>query len=64
MNLAYHDAGKYADLYEETMYNALLGSLDLAQEILLRQSASSGGAARYPWHALPVLRRQHSRARC
>ena len=24
MNLAYHDA-KYADLYEETMYNALLG---------------------------------------
>ncbi|MFC3593320.1 glycoside hydrolase family 127 protein [Novosphingobium piscinae] len=28
MNLAYHDA-KYADLYEETMYNALLGSIDL-----------------------------------
>jgi DUF1680 family protein len=28
MNLAYHDA-KYADLYEETMYNALLGGLDL-----------------------------------
>ena len=29
MNLAYHDA-KYVDLYEETMYNALLGSTDLA----------------------------------
>ena len=29
MNLAYHDA-KYADLYEETLYNALLGSVDLA----------------------------------
>jgi uncharacterized protein len=28
LNLAYHDA-KYADLYEETMYNALLGSTDL-----------------------------------
>ena len=28
MNLAYHDA-KYADLYEETMYNALLGRTDL-----------------------------------
>ena len=28
MNLAYHDA-KYADLYEETMYNALLGATDL-----------------------------------
>ena len=27
MNLAYHDA-RYADLYEETMYNALLGSVD------------------------------------
>src|SRR5260370_17333499 len=31
MNLAYHDA-KYADLYEQTMYNALLGSTDLAGE--------------------------------
>lgn len=29
MNLSYHDA-KYADLYEETMYNALLGATDLA----------------------------------
>src|SRR5205085_8971977 len=28
LNLAYHDA-KYADLYEETMYNALLGGVDL-----------------------------------
>lgn len=28
MNLAYHDA-RYADLYEETMYNALLGATDL-----------------------------------
>ena len=28
MNLSYHDA-KYADLYEETLYNALLGSIDL-----------------------------------
>ena len=27
LNLAYHDA-KYADLYEETMYNALLGATD------------------------------------
>jgi DUF1680 family protein len=29
LNLAYHDA-KYADLYEQTLYNALLGSVDLA----------------------------------
>ncbi len=31
LNLAYHDA-KYADLYEQTMYNALLGGVDLAGE--------------------------------
>ena len=29
LNLAYHDA-KYADRYEQTMYNALLGGVDLA----------------------------------
>ena len=29
LNLAYHDA-RYADLYEQTMYNALLGGVDLA----------------------------------
>ncbi len=28
LNLAYHDA-RYADLYEETLYNALLGATDL-----------------------------------
>jgi DUF1680 family protein len=28
LNLAYHDA-RYADLYEQTMYNALLGGVDL-----------------------------------
>lgn len=28
LNLAYHDA-KYADLYEQTIYNALLGGVDL-----------------------------------
>ena len=29
LNLAYHDA-KYADLYEQTIYNALLGGVDVA----------------------------------
>ncbi len=28
LNLTYHDA-KYADLYEETLYNAILGDVDL-----------------------------------
>ena len=45
MNLAYHDA-KYADLYEETLYNALLGATRSGgQELLLRQSAGCERAA-------------------
>ena len=39
LNLAYHDA-KYADLYEETMYNALLGcDRPGGQELLLHEPA-------------------------
>jgi DUF1680 family protein len=52
MNLSYHDA-RYADLYEETMYNALLGSLDLKGENFYYQNPLAGGRPRYPWHACP-----------
>ena len=52
MNLAYHDA-KYADLYEETMYNALLGSLDLEGKNFYYDNPLTGGKARYPWHPCP-----------
>jgi hypothetical protein len=52
MNLAYHDA-KYADLYEETMYNALLGALDLDGKNFYYDNPLTGGRARYPWHACP-----------
>ena len=52
MNLAYHDA-KYADLYEETMYNALLGSLDLDGKNFYYDNPLTGGRARYPWHPCP-----------
>ncbi len=60
MNLAYHDA-KYADLYEETMYNALLGSTDLdGKNLLLHQSAGCqrrrgrrGTPARAAWATFP-----------
>jgi hypothetical protein len=52
MNLAYHDA-KYADLYEETMYNALLGSLDLDGKNFYYDNPLAGGKARYPWHPCP-----------
>ena len=58
MNLAYHDA-KYVDLYEETMYNALLGSHGpRRQELLLHQPAGRQRRPRAVAH-LPVLRRQH-----
>jgi uncharacterized protein len=52
MNLAYHDA-KYADLYEETMYNALLGSLDLSGKSFYYTNALSSSQPRYAWHVCP-----------
>lgn len=52
MNLAYHDA-KYADLYEETMYNALLGSIDLEGKNFYYTNALSSGQGRYQWHVCP-----------
>ncbi|MEI6950223.1 beta-L-arabinofuranosidase domain-containing protein [Paraflavisolibacter sp. H34] len=52
MNLAYHDA-KYADLYEETMYNALLGSLDLEGKHFTYTNPLSSSQARYEWHVCP-----------
>ncbi len=52
MNLAYHDA-KYADLYEETMYNALLGSLDLEGKNFLYTNPLNTAQPRYQWHVCP-----------
>lgn len=52
MNLAYHDA-KYADLYEETIYNALLGSLDLHGKDFYYTNALATSQARYEWHVCP-----------
>ncbi len=52
MNLAYHDA-KYADLYEETMYNALLGSLDLDGKNFYYDNPLVENKPRYPWHVCP-----------
>jgi DUF1680 family protein len=52
MNLAYHD-GKYADLYEETLYNALLGSLALDGKDFTYTNALSSSQARYEWHVCP-----------
>jgi len=52
MNLAYHDA-KYADLYEETMYNALLGSTDLDGKNFYYDNPLTASRARYAWHNCP-----------
>jgi DUF1680 family protein len=52
MNLAYQDA-KYADLYEETMYNALLGSLDLEGKNFYYTNPLVSSHARDPWHVCP-----------
>jgi len=51
MNLAYQDA-KYADLYEETLYNALLGSIDLGGKTFYYDNPLVGGR-RTSWHVCP-----------
>jgi uncharacterized protein len=52
MNLAYHDA-RYADLYEETLYNALLGSLNLEGTDFYYTNALATAQPRYVWHSCP-----------
>ena len=52
LNMAYHDA-KFADLYEETLYNALLGSLDLEGKNFYYQNPLAARRARYDWHGCP-----------
>ncbi len=52
MNLAYHDA-RYADCYEETIYNALLGSLDLDGKNFYYDNELSANSPRYNWHVCP-----------
>ncbi len=52
MNLAYHDA-KYADLYEETMYNALLGAIDFEGRHFFYTNPLSSNRMRDEWHVCP-----------
>ena len=52
MNIAYNDA-KYADLYEETIYNALLGSLDLDGKNFYYDNELVSSKSRYSWHVCP-----------
>jgi DUF1680 family protein len=52
LNLAYHDA-RYVDLYEESMYNALLGSVDLEGKYFYYDNPLDERVARYKWHVCP-----------
>jgi DUF1680 family protein len=52
MNLAYHDA-KYADLYEQTMYNALMGGTDLAGTTFYYTNPLDANELRTSWHNCP-----------
>jgi DUF1680 family protein len=52
MHLAYHEA-KYADLIEETMYNALLGANDLEAKNFYYDNPLDENKVRYAWHVCP-----------
>jgi len=52
LNLAYRDA-RYADLLEETLYNAVLGSIDLPGKNFIYTNPLDSSEARYPWHGCP-----------
>lgn len=51
LNLAYHDA-RYADLYEQTLYNALLGATDLEGKNFCYTNPLVN-TERTPWHVCP-----------
>jgi DUF1680 family protein len=51
LNLAYHDA-RYADLYEQTIYNALLGGVDMAGKNFAYTNPLVN-TLRTPWHVCP-----------
>lgn len=51
LNLAYHDA-RFADLYEETLYNALLGAVDLDGRNFCYTNPLVD-TQRTPWHVCP-----------
>ncbi len=52
LHLACQDA-RYADLYEETIYNAILGDVDLEGKNFCYTNPLDSGQTRYPWHVCP-----------
>ena len=47
-----HDA-QYADLYQQSLYNALYGSMDLAGKNFYYDNPLDANVQRYPWHNCP-----------
>ena len=52
LHLAYHEA-KFADLFEQTLYNALLGALDLEGTSFFYTNPLAQTAPRSAWHSVP-----------
>lgn len=52
MQLAYQDA-RYADLYEETLFNNVLGGLDLEGRNFYYTNPLDSDGKRFPWHGCP-----------
>jgi DUF1680 family protein len=52
MGRLWHDA-RFADLYEDTLYNAILGSLDLDCRHFYYDNPLEARVARYRWHVCP-----------
>ena len=52
MNLAWQEA-RYADLFEETLYNAILGDVDLDARNFTYTNPLDSAGARYKWHVCP-----------
>lgn len=52
LNLASQDS-RYVDLYEETLYNAILGDVDLEAQNFTYTNPLDSSEARYKWHGCP-----------
>ncbi len=52
MGRLWHDA-RFSDLYEDTLYNAILGSLDLDCRHFYYDNPLEARVARYRWHVCP-----------
>ena len=52
MNAIFHQS-RFADLYEDTFYNAILGDVDLEAKNFTYTNALDSSEKRYPWHGCP-----------